>query len=429
MLATEDVLKLSHKVAQSGHWYLNLDNNRLVWSDEVFRLHGYEPGDIQLDMTTAINFYHPKRVSNIIDQTLKTHKPLNFIAHILQKDGASRVVHSQGEIKYKGSGRPEYLFGIFRDITKEWTHQQHHRRLANSLEHTDEAIVMTDPSGCITWANGAFNRMTGFRTEGFLGHKPSEFLQGPETDPATVEYMRSMLSKRKPFTVEVLNYRSDKYPYWVRISCQPDFDENDKLLGFSAIQNDITNEKKLNFDLQEKIKNGKILQEQLHYIATHDELSKMPNRRYFMSQAGSEIGRCRRYGHDLCILLADLDHFKKINDMHGHAAGDTVIRTFATLCKSTLRNHDLAARIGGEEFAILLPETSLGGGQALAERLRKELASTPVMISGELVFVTVSIGVTMASSKDTDVGTMLARADKALYQAKSGGRNQVFSVM
>ena len=115
--------------------------------------------------------------------------------------------------------------------------------------------------------------------------------------------------------------------------------------------------------------------------------------------------------------------------MHGHAAGDTVIRTFATLCKSTLRNHDLAARIGGEEFAILLPETSLGGGQALAERLRKELASTPVMISGELVFVTVSIGVTMASSKDTDVGTMLARADKALYQAKSGGRNQVFSVM
>ncbi|NYS62083.1 GGDEF domain-containing protein [Vreelandella salicampi] len=432
MLPIEDVLKLSHKVMQSGHWYLNLNKNRLFWSDEVFRIHGYEPGDIQLDLTTAINFYHPEdreRVSNIINKTLKTYQPLNFVAHILRKDGTSRVVHSQGEIKYGEEGHPTHLFGVIRDITEEWAQQQHHRRLASSLENTDEAIVMTNPSGFITWANSAFTRITGFPEADFLGRKPGDFLQGPETDPATIAYMRSMLSRRESFTTEVLNHHRDGHTYWVRISCQPDFDENDQLLGFSTIQSDITNEKELRLNLQEKINSGKILQERLRYIASHDELSEMPNRRYFMTQAEIEIGRCRRHDHDLCLLLADLDHFKTINDTHGHAAGDSVIKAFATLCENTLRHHDLAARIGGEEFAILLPETDLEGGQVLAERLRQALANTPAMINGEPIFVTASIGVTMAAHNDADVGTMLARADKALYQAKTGGRNQVISWM
>lgn len=429
MLAIEDVLKLNHKVTQSGHWYLDLDNNHLFWSDEVFRMHGYEPGAIQPDVTTAINFYHPEdreRVSNIVDRTLKNLEPLDFVAHILRKDGASRVVHSKGEIKYADDdGHPAYLFGVFRDITEEWQQQQHNRRLANSLENTDEAIVMADPNGFITWANGAFTRITGFTAEDFLGRKPGDFLQGPKTDPATIKYMRSMLSKLESFTTEVLNYHRDGHTYWLRVSCQPEFDENGQLLGFSAIQNDITNEKKLHLDLEEKIESGKILQEQLRYNATHDELSGMPNRRYFMTQAEIEMSRCRRHHHDLCILLADLDHFKKVNDKHGHAAGDAVIKAFAKLCGNSMRNHDLAARIGGEEFAILLPETDLEGGQVLAERLRQELASAPVMINGEPIIVTASIGVTTASPKDADVGAVLARADKALYRAKSGGRNNV----
>lgn len=430
MLTTEDVLKLSHKVTQAGHWYLNLNTNRVYWSDEVFWTHGYEPQSFQPDVTTAINFYHPEdreRVSNLIDRTLKTLEPLDFVAHILRKDGTSRVVHSQGEIKYGEDGHPGHLFGVFRDITEEWAQQQHNRRLANSLENTDEGIVMADPAGGITWANSAFTRITGYTAEDFLGRKPSELLQGPETDSTTIEYMSRMLSKLESFTTEVLNYHRYGQTYWLRVSCQPEFDENGKLLGFSAIQNNITNEKKLRLDLQEKIESGKVLQEKLRYIATHDELSGMPNRRYFMTQAEIEMGRCRRHHHDLCVLLADLDHFKKVNDKHGHAAGDSVIKAFAMLCEDTLRHHDLASRIGGEEFAILLPETDLDGGQILAERLRQALASTPVMINGEPVAVTASIGVTMASPEDADAGAVLARADKALYQAKSGGRNQVIS--
>jgi len=236
-----------------------------------------------------------------------------------------------------------------------------------------------------------------------------------------------MLSQLEPFTTEVLNYHRDGHTYWLRISCQPDFDKNGELMGFSAIQNDITEDKKLRLDLQEKINSGKVFQEQLRYLATHDELSGMANRRCFMTHAESEISRSRRHDHDLCVLLADLDHFKKVNDNHGHAAGDLVIKAFARLCEDTLRNHDLAARIGGEEFAFLLPQTDLDGGRILAERLSRALANTPVIINGEPLIVTASIGITVSSSKDRNAGDVLARADKALYQAKSEGRNRVVS--
>lgn len=430
MLTIEDVLKLNHKVMQSGHWYLNIGTNHIYWSDEVFRIHGCEPGSFQPDNSIAMAFYHEEdrdRVYQIFQRTLKHHEPLNFVAHIVRKDGTLRTVHSQGDIKYGKSGHPEYLFGVLRDITEEWQQHQQNRRLASSLENTSEAIIMTDPDGSITWANAAFTRISGYTVKDFLGRKPADMLQGPETDPSTVAYMRQKLSRLEPFTTEVLNYHRDGHSYWLRISCQPDFDENEKLLGFSAIESDVSREKELRMDLQKKIEDGRILQEKLRYFATHDELSGMSNRRYFIKQAESEMARCRRHGHAMCVILADLDHFKAVNDTHGHAAGDAVIQAFAELCDNTLRSHDLASRIGGEEFAILLPETDLEGGLVLAERLRQTLADTTLTINSKSVAVTASFGVTMALPEDKDVGVILARADKAMYKAKSQGRNRVFS--
>lgn len=234
MLTTEDVLKLSHKVTQAGHWYLNLEKNRLYWSDEVYRIHGYEPGSFQPEVASALDFYHPEdreRVSNIFDQTLTKLVPLNFVSRIVRQDGTSLVVHSQGEIKYREDGRPGHLFGVFRDITEEWTRQQHSRRLARSMEQSGEATVMTDQGGFITWANRAFTQITGYSAEQFLGRKPGELLQGPDTDPAIIKFMSSKVANLESFTTEVLNYHRDGHSYWLRVSCQPDFDANGKLLA------------------------------------------------------------------------------------------------------------------------------------------------------------------------------------------------------
>ena len=213
----------------------------------------------------------------------------------------------------------------------------------------------------------------------------------------------------------------------MRISCQPDFDEDFELLGFVAIQTDITEEKNIRLNLQREIELRKSMEEQLRYIATHDELSGMPNRRHFLQQADLELNRCHRYSRPLSIFVVDLDHFKTVNDQHGHAAGDAVIQAFARLCERTLRRQDIAARVGGEEFAVLLPETSLEDACVLAERLRQKLAAQPLDIEGKAILITASIGVMESAPSDTNILAMLARADKALYQAKEGGRNQVVS--
>ncbi|MBS3804469.1 MAG: diguanylate cyclase [Oleiphilaceae bacterium] len=428
MLTIDDVLRLTHEVTRTGHWYIDLDNNTVFWSDEVFRIHGYEPGSFKPDFKTAINFYHPndrQRVQKIIEQTLSSLQPLDFVARVLHQDGAVVLVHSTGEIKFSGTGRPQYLFGVFRDITEEEYQQRHNQRLARSLENTHEAIIMTDPDGKTTWVNAAFTRITGFSRDELMGNKPGELLQGHDSDPDTIEYMGVMMSRLEPFTAEILNYDHSGQTFWMRISCQPDFDENGELLGFASIQNDISSEKQLLLNLETEIDSRKVLEEQLRYIATHDELSGMPNRRHFMQNAEAERVRSRRHDRQLCVLLADLDHFKRINDEYGHAAGDAVIQAFARLCNETLRIHDLSARVGGEEFAFLLPETGLEGGRVLAERLRQGLETMPVTVGDQSIPVTVSIGVMETVPEDNDVSGMLAKADKALYEAKHKGRNRV----
>jgi diguanylate cyclase (GGDEF)-like protein len=138
------------------------------------------------------------------------------------------------------------------------------------------------------------------------------------------------------------------------------------------------------------------------------------------------LARVRRYEENATLLMLDLDHFKQVNDRFGHASGDEVLRHFAALTRDTLRRLDLLGRIGGEEFAILLPGTDIVGARSSAERLRQRIASTPAITSrGLKITFTVSIGLTALAVTDDHAEHTLARADSALYQAKTSGRNRV----
>ncbi|MDX1588776.1 MAG: diguanylate cyclase [Oleiphilaceae bacterium] len=428
MLTDKELLRLTHTVTDSGHWTLNLRDQSLFWSSELFRLHGCPPGSPQPDLSEAIAFCHPEDrefVQEAVEQALQTNGELDFVARIVRADGEVRHFHSRGKVKFDEAGEPHYLFGLFRDITEDWLARKHSQRLANVLEDTDEIIFLTDPLGRVNWANSAFTRVTGYPLAQIMGRKPGSLLQGPDTDPETVACMRHRLDRREPFTTEILNYRKDGAGYWVRISCQPDFGANDELLGFAAIQTDITAEKEVRLDLQREVESRKKLEYQLRYLARHDELSGMPNRRYFMQRGDTELNRARRYHNPVSLVLVDLDHFKRINDQHGHKAGDEVIQAFAALCQKTLREQDMAARIGGEEFVLLLPETGLDGARTLAERLREELAGTAIRAAGADIPVTASMGVVEALPETEALGSLLARADRALYRAKGEGRNRV----
>lgn len=168
------------------------------------------------------------------------------------------------------------------------------------------------------------------------------------------------------------------------------------------------------------------LVEEIHRLSMTDALTGAYNRRSIDERLPREVERAHRYGRDLSVLFVDLDHFKQINDSHGHPVGDVVLRQMAASVREQLRSGvDWMARYGGEEFLVVLPETPLASAVATAERLRERIAAERVVLdSGLQLQVTSSFGVTCCRDED-DSGSLLARADALLYEAKLGGRNRV----
>lgn len=164
---------------------------------------------------------------------------------------------------------------------------------------------------------------------------------------------------------------------------------------------------------------------QLNELATQDYLTGCANRRHFYALAEAELARSRRYRRDLSVVLLDLDHFKSINDRYGHAAGDMVLHDLAEAIRATLRELDTLGRIGGEEFALLLPETSAPEAHRIAERLREMIEDLRVHCDGADLSVTASFGVTERQPDDAGIDALIRRADFALYEAKAAGRNRV----
>jgi len=164
---------------------------------------------------------------------------------------------------------------------------------------------------------------------------------------------------------------------------------------------------------------------QLEIASRTDALTGVNNRRHFSELLEAEIERCLRYSNCLSVMMFDLDHFKRVNDTYGHAAGDEALRTFArTLERSGLRKNDFWGRLGGEEFALVLPETGIDSALKPAERIRSTLEKTSVQ-HGPLTFrITVSVGISQYQQGDT-IETVLGRADQAMYEAKQTGRNKI----
>ncbi|AEO49919.1 sensor domain-containing diguanylate cyclase [Rhodospirillum rubrum] len=184
-------------------------------------------------------------------------------------------------------------------------------------------------------------------------------------------------------------------------------------VGLVAVITDITEQKRM--------------EEALRRLATTDPLTGALNRRAFMEAARRDLALAQRHGEPVTVALADIDHFKRVNDQHGHATGDEALKTFVATVHGALRASDVLGRMGGEEFALILPHTALASAMLLADRLRQTLANLRVPCpSGEVEF-TVSIGLAELGTHGTTIDTLLQAADEALYRAKSAGRNRVIA--
>jgi diguanylate cyclase (GGDEF)-like protein len=181
-------------------------------------------------------------------------------------------------------------------------------------------------------------------------------------------------------------------------------------------------------EIEEAHRQARAAQAELRRLASIDELTGVANRRWFTAMAGRELERCRRFHHPLALLMIDVDHFKRVNDTHGHAVGDEVLKAFTRVLESNLRSVDLLGRLGGEEFAVILPEAELAAAMQTGERLRGSVEALRFPIeSGKVLHITASVGIAILNGGGESLDSLLARADAALYAAKGQGRNRVVS--
>jgi diguanylate cyclase (GGDEF)-like protein len=166
---------------------------------------------------------------------------------------------------------------------------------------------------------------------------------------------------------------------------------------------------------------------EIEMLARRDPLTGLPNRRAFDERLGAEAARSRRYGHPFGLIILDLDHFKSVNDHYGHPAGDEVLKFVAKLIEANVRETDLAARIGGEEFAVILPESGIGEVKAVADKLRESVGDTPFQVQGlpAGMRITLSAGGTCSAGHLVTPESIVAAADAALFRSKNEGRNRV----
>ena len=299
------------------------------------------------------------------------------------------------------------------DVTAERETEERNRLMVAALEAAANAIVITDTKANIEWANRAFETLTGFTTEEAIGRKPSELIGSGVHDKEFYKALWKTILGGETWRGEVINRKKSGELYHEELIIAPVTNEDQRIEHFVGVKQDITARKQLEKELEQ--------------MATTDFLTGLPNRRNFIARMNEELARLQRLnGHDTALLMLDIDHFKDVNDLYGHASGDQVLQALAKLINQRLRRTDMAGRLGGEEFAILLPGADLEKGRQFAEQLRQQVS--------ELVFedetkgnfnITISIGVCELDHANNNPDTPLARADKAMYLAKNNGRNRV----
>jgi len=303
------------------------------------------------------------------------------------------------------------------------THEQQFSRLPQSaglrdhsaslfeaaLESSYDSVLITDANldhPVIVYVNQAFCSMTGYSPDEILGKTPA-ILQGERTESHVVKGLKKALQAGHAFEGRTVNYRKNGEPFHIEWRTSPVVDDNGQTTHYIAIQRDVTSQVR-------QVR-------RLKRLAEIDGLTKLLSRKTGESQLGDEINRARAKNEPLSVILLDIDHFKQINDEHGHSAGDNVLERVASVIDARVRGQDLAIRWGGEEFVIVLVNTALDGAERVAEALRKMIASTSFQLE---INITISAGVAeLAEGESAD--DVMERADKAMYAAKEGGRDRV----
>lgn len=390
---------------------------RILWANPAFsRLSGYDlaevmghsPGELVHSGQQEKPFYQH------MWKSIQAGKVWQGELINKRKDG--RLYHEELTITpvRVGGGKITHFIAVMQDISQRKSMERQLRDsqlLFSSVANSVPALIwMTGIAKGCTWFNDSWLDFTGRAMDDEIGYGWTEHVH-PDDLSGYLAKFDAGFDSREPYSLEYRMRRQDGEYRWLLAKARPRFDAAGEFAGYVGSCLDITEQKNLQLELVR--------------LASTDALTGLANRRYFLEQMEIALARFRRHGTPTALIMMDLDHFKQVNDSYGHAGGDEALRHFSTLVRATSRKVDLPGRLGGEEFAILMPDTGPTGAMDYAERLRRVLESSPARLGDQIIQLTMSAGVSIFVASDQTVDTALTRADAALYRAKNQGRNRV----
>lgn len=388
---------------------INPSDGRIVDASQgACQYYGYSLPELAAMNVSDINTMSKSEIETVMQRATECTKNHFHFCHRLASGEVRDVEVYSNPIPMEGQ---TFLHSVIHDITEriqaEEALRESEKRFSLFMDFLPAIVFIKDEESRTLYVNKYMNDV--FGAKDWIGKTPLELFP-KEMGEAMIADDNNALAKGHQKIIEAVpdrygtNHIYQTHKFSIERSNKP------PLLGGIAL--DITERKRT--------------EEKLEYLATHDSLTELYNRKVLEQQLSDELLRAARYNHALSAFMLDVDHFKPINDTYGHKAGDTVLRGIAKILENSIRKIDYAARYGGEEFVIILPETPLAEAEELAERLCVQIAEHSIPIEdGKELNITASIGVSAFPEHGKSWGDLLKAADLAMYAAKAAGRNCV----
>lgn len=323
-----------------------------------------------------------------------------------RKDGKPYTVRWNISPVRDEQGRITHFVSMQQDLSARIEAERMRDLLASAFNATSDPVIITDTRQRILFANQALAELTGYPLEEVLGKTPALFSSGKH-DAGFYARLRDLLGSGKDFQATFVNRRADGSLYYSAQSISPILNDKGVVTHYVSVGKDVTKQ----VESEQKWRQE----------AVEDKLTGLHTRRHGEELAKKSALRAHALATPLAVIVCDIDHFKRVNDSFGHAAGDRVLAAVAHSLRQAVRSADVVIRWGGEEFVILLDNCPQAAAVDLAERIRRQVEAQP---DAEVGTVTLSLGLAMLRLDET-IEQSIARADAALYQSKHGGRNRV----
>ncbi|WES30696.1 EAL domain-containing protein [Varunaivibrio sulfuroxidans] len=399
----------SQRIAQLGNWEWSVDSGAVWASAEFCRIFGVESESRVLltDIVKAISENDHDRFLKTLDDSRHGCEDHEIECTIVRRDGQRRYLRFLINAECVAN-RAVKIILIVQDITDHEADRQLLRKLSLAVEQSPASVVISDVNGVIEYVNRRFCDTTGYRPDEILGKNPTEGASGEISSGAYLKLWEKM-ETGETWSGEVLNRRKNGEEYWEYSSISPIKDEHGLITNFLAIMEDISVRKKY--------------EEQLLHRANYDDLTDLPNRVLSLDRLTQSIERAKRDDGTGAVFFVDLDDFKSINDTKGHDVGDRILIEVGRRLQGCVRKVDTVARMGGDEFEIIIEAQKSSVMIEQAARDIIDAFTVPFHIDRYEFFISASVGITLFPSDGDDPQVLRSHADAALFRAKDLGRN------